>query len=96
MFIIVGKHGLSYRDLMPLCRRNRKLSWIWKGITRPLSSNSAYASFVKSSFGFSLGDGCYINFETDEWVDGVVLKLAFPRMFVLAIKNEEKIIDFGE
>lgn len=38
----------------------------------------------------------HISFWDDEWVDGIILKRAFPRIYVMAIKKVESIDEFGE
>ena len=45
--------------------------------------------------GKSLGDGSRLRFWWDDWVDGVVLKEAFPRIFALSVDKKDKVQEFG-
>ena len=66
-----------------------------ENITSILGSQDSYPSGPSSLFGFSLGDGSRIRFWRDEWIEGVVLKDAFPRIFALAMNKCGKVKDFG-
>ena len=50
---------------------------------------------MSPSIGFSLGDGSRIRFWADEWIEGVVLKKAFPRIFDLSVNKLGKVKEFG-
>ena len=63
---------------------------MWKNITKFMGCYD-----FLSRIGFSLGDGRCIRFWWDEWIDGVVLKSAFPRIYALSTNKFGKVHEFG-
>ncbi|XVF37794.1 hypothetical protein REPUB_Repub20aG0041400 [Reevesia pubescens] len=72
-----------------------KCSFIWRNITSVLDNFSLFGSVVSSNVGFLLEDGSLLSFWEDEWVEGVVLKLSFPRIFALAVNKGKRVKEFG-
>ncbi|EOY15545.1 Uncharacterized protein TCM_034564 [Theobroma cacao] len=61
----------------------------------PSPLESICLNWVHSNFGLIVGNGENLNFWQDEWIEGVVLADAFPRMFALAVKKSGKVTEFG-
>ena len=93
--IIASKYGGDHSGLFPLTVHHRRFSGLWKNITKPICSHDSQSNAFLSSFGYSFGDGGCIRFWWDSWIDGVVLKSAFPRIFALSTNKEGKVREFG-
>ncbi|KAL4351511.1 hypothetical protein GQ457_06G024080 [Hibiscus cannabinus] len=71
---------------------DRKASWLWRGIAKPLSnSNDLFSSGIR----FKLGDGSRIESWEDFWTEVRTLREAFPRIFNLSVKKSGKVGPFG-
>ena len=68
---------------------------MWKNITKALGTQEFQFNGPSSRIRFSLDDGNGIRFWEDEWIKGVVLKVTFPRIFVLSVNKLGKVKDFG-
>ena len=93
--IIDSKYGGDPFDLIPSLRLQRRFSSVWKNVTKTLGSQDIHFNGASSCMGFSLGDGSCICFWRDKWIEGVVLKEAFPRIFALSVNKDGKVKDFG-
>ncbi|KAL4308799.1 hypothetical protein GQ457_01G003850 [Hibiscus cannabinus] len=90
--VIDAKYGFDSLSLMPKQLSDRKASWLWRGIAKPLSnSNDLFSSGIR----FKLGDGSRIEFWEDFWTEVRTLKEAFPRIFNLSVKKSGKVGQFG-
>ncbi|XVF85699.1 hypothetical protein PTKIN_Ptkin17bG0137300 [Pterospermum kingtungense] len=45
---------------------------------------------------FPIGNGAQILFWSQEWIDGIILKICFPRIYALAISKEGKVCHYFE
>ena len=68
---------------------------MWNNITKGLDNQNFFFYGPSSCIGFSFGDGSRIHFWGDEWIEGVVLRDDFPRIFVLSVNKLGKVKDFG-
>ena len=68
---------------------------MWKNITKVVASEDFRFNGPSSNVGFILGDGSSIHFWRDEWIEGVVLKDVFPRIFALSVNKLGKVKEFG-
>ena len=93
--IIASKYGGNFSDLLPFLGLQRRFSGIWKNITKVMGSQDFQVNDLSSCVGFSLGDGGCIRFWEDDWIGGIVLKYAFPRIFALSINKLGKVKEFG-
>ncbi|EOY22834.1 Uncharacterized protein TCM_014889 [Theobroma cacao] len=44
---------------------------------------------------YLIGNDTYINFWDDKWIEGITLRIAFPRIFAFAINKSGKVCEFG-
>ena len=93
--IIDSKYGGDQYDLIPSLRHQRRFSGLWKNITKIMGSQDFPLNGSSPCIGYSLGDGNCIQFWKDEWIEDVVLKDAFPRIFALAVNKSGKVKEFG-
>ncbi|KAL4282897.1 hypothetical protein GQ457_16G022390 [Hibiscus cannabinus] len=90
--VIDAKYGFDSLSLMPKQLSDRKASWLWRGIAKPLSnSNDLFSSGIR----FKLGDGSRIEFWEDFLTEVRTLREAFPRIFNLSVKKSGKVGQFG-
>ncbi|KAL4282828.1 hypothetical protein GQ457_16G022450 [Hibiscus cannabinus] len=90
--VIDAKYGFDSLSLMPKQLSDRKASWLWRGIAKPLSnSNDLFSSGIR----FKLGDGSRIEFWEDFFTEVRTLREAFPRIFNLSVKKSGKVGQFG-
>ena len=68
---------------------------MWRNITKVLHTQDFCINGSSSCIGFSFGDGSRIRFWVDEWIEGFVLKVAFPRIFALLVNKLGKVNEFG-
>ncbi|XVF36625.1 hypothetical protein REPUB_Repub19eG0073200 [Reevesia pubescens] len=61
----------------------------------PIGGDGKWDSIINAGCGFVLGNEEFINFWTDEWIEGGSLKSCFPRIYALAIKKQMKVNEFG-
>ena len=92
--IIVSKYGGESDGLTPCIGNQRRFSKLWTNITKPFCQQRNQMG-APSDCRYCLGDGRNIRFWWDEWIEGVVLRLAFPRIFALAANKEGKVRDLG-
>ena len=92
--IIVSKYGGESDGLTPCIGNQRRFSKLWTNITKPFCQQRNQIG-APSDCRYCLGDGRNIRFWWDEWIEGVVLRLAFPRIFALAANKEGKVRDLG-
>ncbi|KAL4310177.1 hypothetical protein GQ457_01G054770 [Hibiscus cannabinus] len=90
--VIDAKYGYSPSNLLPASLARSNFSSYWKNIIKPLSNP---ADFFSQHLRFSLGDGNSINFWDDYWTDYPSLKLAFPRLYSVAVQKSGKVSEFG-
>lgn len=93
--IIVGKYGENYTNLLPENRNVRRFSIVWRNIVKPLVVVDESHSYLMDGLGYSLGNGVRISFWCHEWIDGVMLKFGFPRIFALANNKTGVVAEFG-
>ena len=94
--IITSKYGGGgFFDLFPFLGHQRRFSGIWKNITKVMGSQDFQVNDPSSSVGFSLGNGGCIRFWEDDWIGGIMLKYAFPRIFALSVNKLGKVKEFG-
>ncbi|OMO92976.1 reverse transcriptase [Corchorus capsularis] len=92
--VIIGKNKLVDDSIIP-SGNIRHCSAIWNAISKPLRSGDSLSLFTKSGLMISVGDGKRVKFWEDNWVNGLILKEAFPRIFALAVSKVGKAVDFG-
>ena len=68
---------------------------MWNNITKGLDNQNFFFYGPSSCIGFSLGDDSCVRFLGDEWIEDVVLKDAFPRIFALSVNKLGKVKEFG-
>ncbi|KAE8691862.1 hypothetical protein F3Y22_tig00110865pilonHSYRG00168 [Hibiscus syriacus] len=89
--VIAEKYGYDHRALVPSAPIGRNKSWIWSNITRPLSQpDDPFSDHLR----VVLGDGNSIDFWNDSWTDCKSLKMAFPRIYAVAVNKSRKVADF--
>ena len=93
--VITTKYRGNPNDLIPPYGITRRFSNMWRNITRPLSLSNDFFPFMSSGLGFSLGDGSNINFWSDEWIAGIMLKSMFSRVFASAMNKVGKVKEYG-
>ena len=93
--IIANKYRGDHSTLIPSLRHQRRFPGLWKNITKVLVSQDFSFNGLSPCIGFFLGNGSSIRFWRDEWIEGVVLKDAFPRIYALSIKKFGKVKEFG-
>ncbi|XVF83481.1 hypothetical protein PTKIN_Ptkin16aG0491300 [Pterospermum kingtungense] len=54
-----------------------------------------FADTFHDGLGYVLGNGKTIQFWTNEWIPGCILKYKFPRIFALAVNKTGKVREFG-
>ena len=64
-------------------------------IIKVIGSQDFQFNGSSSCIGFSLGDDSCVRFLGDEWIEDVVLKDAFPRIFALSVNKLGKVKEFG-
>ncbi|GMI89622.1 hypothetical protein like AT4G29090 [Hibiscus trionum] len=84
--LVDAKYDQQSNTLLPGPIDARKQSWVWKNITKPLLDTD---DVFNNNIVCKLGDGSLIK----SWDPS--LKLAFLRVFSLAIKKEGKVCEFG-
>ena len=93
--IIASKYGGDHSDLFLSLNNQRRFSGTWKNITKFLGCQNSHSFGFLSGIGFSLGNGRCIRFWLDEWIDGVVLKSTFPRIYALSTNKFGRVHEFG-
>lgn len=93
--VFTEKYGGNPIDLLPSSQNKNQFSVLWKNIMSPLMNSDDYAETLQSGMGFAIGNGANILFWSQEWVSGLILKVAFPRIFVLAVVKEGRVRDYG-
>ena len=68
---------------------------MWKNITKVMGSQDFQFNGTSSCIGFSLKNDNCIHFWEDEWIEGVVLKDDFPKIFALSVNKLGKVKEFG-
>ncbi|XVE60389.1 hypothetical protein DITRI_Ditri05aG0124900 [Diplodiscus trichospermus] len=81
--------------LVPVTVNYRRFSSQWKNITRSLVQVDDYSRTFISGMGFVLGNGSRIQFWQHEWIPGMILSFAFPRIYALAVLKDGKVKDYG-
>ncbi|KAE8727738.1 hypothetical protein F3Y22_tig00005401pilonHSYRG00019 [Hibiscus syriacus] len=89
--IIAGKYGFDDKSILPPQSHCKKVSWVWRNISRPLADSEDPLIFYLRP---AIGDGYSIDFWNDAWTKVQSLRLSFPRVFALAVKKEGKVSDF--
>ena len=92
--IIASKYEGDYSGLFPFIVNQSCFSGLWKNTTKLICSHDSQSNVFLSGIGYSLGDGSYIRFWWDEWIDGVILNSAFSRIFALSINKKGKVKKF--
>ncbi|XVF41900.1 hypothetical protein PTKIN_Ptkin01aG0317600 [Pterospermum kingtungense] len=93
--LIIQKYGGDSDSLIPDVRYFRRFSPVWRNITKPLYLVDELSVSLANGMGFALGNGASILFWSRDWIPGTILKLVFPRIFVLANLKEGKVGDYG-
>ncbi|EOY08336.1 Uncharacterized protein TCM_022692 [Theobroma cacao] len=88
-------HGIDRKSLVPKVGNGAKSSNFWKNMVKPLVNGCDYGNFVVEEMGLSLGNGNNIGFWEEEWIEGFILKKAFPKVYALANKKKGKVAEFG-
>ncbi|KAE8653771.1 hypothetical protein F3Y22_tig00117056pilonHSYRG00153 [Hibiscus syriacus] len=90
--IIVAKYNYDPAAIFPKGNTVRRLNGLWHDIVRPVMSNEDdFLVDVRCV----MGNGSRINFWNDHWTEVRSLKVAFPRIYGMAIKKQGKINEFG-
>ncbi|KAL4347618.1 hypothetical protein GQ457_17G007830 [Hibiscus cannabinus] len=90
--VVDAKYGYDSKNLIPEVREGKRGSWLWKNITSPLlNREDLFTKHIR----FGIGNGEYIDFWGDFWTEVPSLKVAFPRIFALALKKRGKVNEFG-
>lgn len=94
--ILVEKEGGNNGDLFPNPNRRSRQSLDWRNIVGTLNQVRAEGEVAREGFGVLLGDRDNIAFWTEKWIEDVVLREAFPRIFALAVKKSGSIKECGD
>ncbi|KAL4333365.1 hypothetical protein GQ457_07G003570 [Hibiscus cannabinus] len=90
--VVDAKYDYDPLSLCPKVRYGNNISWLWKNISRPLFSST---DVLSKNLRFVLGNGETIDFWNGHWTEVPSLKLAFPRVYAIALRKEGKVKDFG-
>ncbi|XVF39103.1 hypothetical protein PTKIN_Ptkin01aG0008500 [Pterospermum kingtungense] len=93
--LIICKYGGDVDDLLPSVKNFSKFFGVWRNISKPLVASDVGSESFKLNIGFAIGNGGRIHFWSQEWIEGIILKNDFPRIFALAVLKEGKVNEFG-
>lgn len=93
--VIIGKKGGDNLSLLPYNPSGRHMSTIWKNITCALTPSGSFSSFLCAGLGYLIGNGLNIYFWDDEWIEDIILRVAFPCISALATNKIGKGCEFG-
>lgn len=87
--------GGDSSSLISLDSSGKWPSFMWKTIINPLTLSGSFSSLLCVGIGFMVGNSAKIHFWEDEWIDEVILHVAFPQNLALATNKSGKIIEYG-
>ncbi|OMO57353.1 hypothetical protein COLO4_35424 [Corchorus olitorius] len=74
----------------------RRCSKLWWRIVEPLYEVNSESNMVTAGMRMNVGNGALINFWDEVWLNDMILKVLFPRIFSLAVNKNGKISEYGE
>ncbi|KAE8677976.1 Puromycin-sensitive aminopeptidase [Hibiscus syriacus] len=94
--VVCGFYNLDSNSIMMGNSWTGRASWIWKGVVKNFFNNDGFGDCVRRNMRLKTGNGVVVEFWNDVWLGEVLLKVLFPRLFVLSNNKEGKAMEFGE
>lgn len=92
---MTGKNNNDPCALHPYFDVSRKCFTLWKNIDSPLLATNKFFLQVSFNIDVTIRHEKSMLFWQNGWLNGLILKQAFPRIFTLAIIKNKVLHDYG-